>query len=240
MIYYVEDDASIRNLIVYTLGRTGFSIEGFPSSVSFWQAMERQRPELILLDIMLPGESGAQILARLRADERFARIPVIMLTAKDGEDDVVASLDCGADDYLPKPFGMMELIARVKAVLRRSADGEAHAALRVGEIHMDVDRHIVRAGGSVVSLALKEYELLRLLMENAGRLVERSRIIESVWAKDYVGADHTLDSHIQTLRSKLGAYGSQIQTVYRCGYRLLDPDAPPEPPKKRSLYSPQQ
>lgn len=219
MIYYVEDDVGIRNLVVYTLGRTGFPAEGFPSSESFWQAMARQRPELILLDIMLPGESGAQILSRLRAEESFARIPVIMLTAKDGEDDVVSSLDCGADDYLPKPFGMMELIARVKAVLRRSADG-APASFDVGGIHMDAERHIVRADGCDVSLTLKEYELLRVLMENAGRLVDRARLIEAVWAKDYVGGDHTLDAHMQTLRSKLGACGAQIQTVYRCGYKL--------------------
>lgn len=227
MIYYVEDDASIRNLIVYTLGRTGFSIEGFPSSVPFWQAMERQRPELILLDIMLPGESGAQILARLRADERFARIPVIMLTAKDGEDDVVASLDCGADDYLPKPFGMMELIARIKAVLRRSAAAEKSEILCVGRIQMDTGKHTVLADGQELSLTLKEYELLRILMQNGDRLVERERLISEVWNHECAGADHTLDAHMQTLRSKLGACAAQIRTVYGCGYRLCPKENEP-------------
>lgn len=225
MIYYVEDDASIRSLIVYTLKMTGFAAEGFDCSAPFWEAMRREKPELILLDIMLPGESGASILEQLRANPATAWIPVIMLTAKDSEDDIVSGLDCGADDYIAKPFDMMELIARVKAVLRRSGDDERLQTIDVGDIHMDADRHIVRAGENEVSLTLKEYELLRVLMENAGRLVERGRLIETVWSQDYAGADHTLDAHIQTLRSKLGACGSQIQTVYGCGYRIKGSEA---------------
>ena len=225
MIYYVEDDASIRSLIVYTLKMTGFAVEGFDASASFWEAMQREKPELILLDIMLPGESGDSILKKLRANPATARIPVIMLTAKDGEDDIVSGLDCGADDYIAKPFGMMELIARVKAVLRRSIDDEASQTIDVGGIHMDTDRHIVCTGENEIALTLKEYELLRVLMENAGRLVERGRLIEAVWSRDYAGADHTLDAHIQTLRSKLGPCGSQIQTVYGCGYRIKAAEA---------------
>lgn len=225
MIYYVEDDAAIRKLIVYTLEMTGFSIRGFEGSGEFWQGMENTLPELILLDIMLPGESGLSILRRLKENSCTRSIPVIMITARDSEDDVVEGLELGADDYLPKPLSMMELIARVKAVLRRSSRSEEGASvIEVGSIRMDIDRHSVSANGAALSLTLKEFELLRLLMENTGRLVTRSKLIDGVWSQDYTGADHTLDSHIQTLRSKLGDCGSQIQTVYGCGYRLRSGD----------------
>lgn len=221
MIYYVEDDAAIRKLIVYTLGMTGYGIQGFETPAEFWQAMEKELPELILLDIMLPGESGISVLKRLKENSAAKSIPVIMITARDTEDDVVEGLELGADDYLPKPLSMMELIARVKAVLRRSSRSDAEESMiEAGSIRMDVSRHTVSAGGEFISLTLKEFELLRVLMENAGRLVVRSKLIESVWSQDYAGADHTLDSHIQTLRSKLGPSGGMIQTVYGCGYRL--------------------
>ena len=221
MIYYVEDDSAIRKLIVYTLEMTGYRAEGYETPAGFWQAMEAGLPELILLDIMLPGESGLSILKRLKESAATRAIPVIMITARDAEDDVVEGLELGADDYLPKPLSMMELIARVKAVLRRSSrvDHEENIIEAEG-IRMDVGRHTVSAGGEALSLTLKEFELLRVLLENSGRLVVRSKLIDSVWSQDYAGADHTLDSHIQTLRSKLGRFGSLIQTVYGCGYRL--------------------
>ena len=221
MIYSVDDDAAIRKLLVYTLGMTGFSVQGFETSAEFWQAMDHSLPELILLDIMLPGESGLSILKRLKENPAAKSIPVIMITARDTEDDVVEGLELGADDYLPKPLSMMELIARVKAVLRRTNRGdEAESIIETGGIRMDVNRHTVQVNGESISLTLKEFDLLRVLMENSGRLVVRSKLIESVWSQDYAGADHTLDSHIQTLRSKLGPCGSMIQTVYGCGYRL--------------------
>ena len=225
MIYYVEDDAAIRKLIVYTLGMTGYTVQGFEDSAAFWQEMETALPELILLDIMLPGESGVSILKRLKENPATKFIPVIMITARDSENDVVEGLELGADDYLPKPLSMMELIARVKAVLRRSGrKDETESIIDVGGIRMDVERHTISANGAPLTLTLKEFELLRMLMENAGRLVVRSKLIDGVWSQDYAGADHTLDSHIQTLRSKLGPCGSMIQTVYGCGYRLRPPE----------------
>lgn len=220
MIYYVEDDASIRSLIVYTLGMTGFKAKGFESSAEFWRAVDAETPELILLDIMLPGESGISILRQLKTRVDTMRVPVVMLTAKDSEDDVVDGLELGADDYIPKPFSVMELIARVKAVLRRTAADEAPEILSAGGVVMDTGRHEVLASGNPVSLTLKEFELLRALMENAGRLMERNSLIDAVWSREYTGADHTLDAHIQTLRSKLGPCGSRIQTVYGCGYKF--------------------
>lgn len=221
MIYYVEDDSAIRKLIVYTLGMTGYAADGFETPEEFWQAMEQDLPELILLDIMLPGESGLSILKRLKENALTRAIPVIMITARDTEDDVVEGLELGADDYLSKPLSMMELIARVKAVLRRSSRSDSgETIIETGGIRMDVGRHTVSANDEALSLTLKEFELLRILMENSGRLVVRSKLIDSVWSQDYAGADHTLDSHIQTLRSKLGRCGSLIQTVYGCGYRL--------------------
>ena len=225
MIYYVEDDSAIRKLIVYTLGMTGYAAEGFETPAEFWQAMEQGMPELILLDIMLPGESGLSILKRLKENAATRAIPVIMITARDTEDDVVEGLELGADDYLPKPLSMMELIARVKAVLRRSSRCDSDEnIIESGSIRMDVGRHTVSVEGQALSLTLKEFELLRVLMENSGRLVVRSKLIDSVWSHDYTGADHTLDTHIQTLRGKLGRCGSQIQTVYGCGYRLRSPE----------------
>lgn len=220
MIYYVEDDRSIRNLVVYTLKMTGFETAAYESGIAFWQGMRSEDAELILLDIMLPGESGLSILKELKSRRDTMGVPVIMITAKDGEDDVVAGLELGADDYIAKPFGMMEFIARVKAVLRRCVREEASEVIDVGGIHLDTGSHVARADGQELALTLKEFELLRVLMQNAGRLVERGRLIDAVWSREYTGADHTLDAHIRTLRSKLGCCGGMIQTVYGCGYRL--------------------
>ena len=225
MIYYVEDDASIRNLVVYTLTMTGFPAKGFERSAPFWAEMDRERADLILLDLMLPGENGLSVLRELKTRRDTMGTPVILITAKDGEDDVVQGLELGADDYIAKPFGIMELIARVKAVLRRCGPGEEREIIEVDEIRMDTGRHTVQVSGREIALTLKEYELLRVLMQKPGRLIEREALIDAVWSRDYMGASHTLDAHIQTLRSKLGSSGSRIQTVYGCGYRICPSEA---------------
>ena len=220
MIYYVEDDASIRNLVVYTLTMTGFPAKGFERSASFWAEMQQEKADLILLDLMLPGENGLSILRELKTRRDTIGTPVILITAKDGEDDVVQGLELGADDYIAKPFGIMELIARVKAVLRRCGPGEEREIIEVDEIRMDTGRHTVQVSGREIALTLKEYELLRVLMQKPGRLIEREALIDAVWSRDYMGASHTLDAHIQTLRSKLGPCAGQIQTVYGRGYKI--------------------
>ena len=225
MIYYVEDDASIRNLVVYTLTMTGFPAKGFERSAPFWAEMQQEKADLILLDLMLPGENGLSVLRELKTRRDTMGTPVILITAKDGEDDVVDGLELGADDYIAKPFGIMELIARVKAVLRRCGPGEEREIIEVDEIRMDTGRHTVQVSGREIALTLKEYELLRVLMQKPGRLIEREALIDAVWSRDYMGASHTLDAHIQTLRSKLGSSGSRIQTVYGCGYRICPSEA---------------
>ena len=225
MIYYVEDDASIRNLVVYTLTMTGFPAKGFERSAPFWAEMQREKADLILLDLMLPGENGLSMLRELKTRRDTMGTPVILITAKDGEDDVVQGLELGADDYIAKPFGIMELIARVKAVLRRCGPGEEREIIELDEIRMDTGRHTVQVSGREIALTLKEYELLRVLMQKPGRLIEREALIDAVWSRDYMGASHTLDAHIQTLRSKLGSSGSRIQTVYGCGYRICPSEA---------------
>ena len=225
MIYYVEDDASIRNLVVYTLTMTGFPAKGFERSAPFWAEMQQEKADLILLDLMLPGENGLSILRELKTRRDTMGTPVILITAKDGEDDVVQGLELGADDYIAKPFGIMELIARVKAVLRRCGPGEEREIIELDEIRMDTGRHTVQVSGREIALTLKEYELLRVLMQKPGRLIEREALIDAVWSRDYMGASHTLDAHIQTLRSKLGSSGSRIQTVYGCGYRICPSEA---------------
>ena len=225
MIYYVEDDASIRNLVVYTLTMTGFPAKGFERSAPFWAEMQQEKADLILLDLMLPGENGLSILRELKTRRDTMGTPVILITAKDGEDDVVQGLELGADDYIAKPFGIMELIARVKAVLRRCGPGEEREIIELDEIRMDTGRHTVQVSGREIALTLKEYELLRVLMQKPGRLIEREALIDAVWSRDYMGASHTLDAHLQTLRSKLGSSGSRIQTVYGCGYRICPSEA---------------
>lgn len=219
MIYCVEDDSSIRNLMVYTLGASGFEAEGFADGTAFFAALERKKPELVLLDIMLPGQDGMEILRLLRAHSATAEIPVIMATAKGTEFDKVQGLDLGADDYLVKPFGMMEMVSRIKAVLRRTAP-KAPPALRVGGLTMDLLAHTVSAEGKLIQLTLKEFDLLRLFMENPGRVFTRDQLIASVWETDYLGETRTVDVHIGTLRTKLGAYGEYIQTVRGVGYRM--------------------
>lgn len=221
MIYCVEDDNAIRDLMLYTLGASGFQAKGFPDSTLFWQAMTEEKPELILLDIMLPGEDGITVLKRLRAASATANIPVIMATAKGSEFDKVIGLDTGADDYLVKPFGMMEMVARIKAVMRRTAP-KTDQVLTCGDIVLDEVRHIVTVDGKQVVLTLKEYELLKLLMENAGQVFTRDILLLRIWGQDYLGETRTVDVHIGTLRTKLAKGGEKIETVRGVGYKMVE------------------
>ena len=220
MIFCVEDDDSIRELMVYAMTSSGFQAAGFADGPSFWQAMEKGRPELILLDIMLPGEDGVSILRRLRAAAETESLPVIMATAKGAEYDKVRGLDSGADDYLVKPFGMLEMVSRVKAVLRRSLPREQAPLLRCGEIAVDRARHLVTVQNAAVSLTLKEFELLCLFMENPGLVFTRDQLLRSVWGAEFIGESRTVDVHIGTLRTKLGQAGKYIATVRGVGYKL--------------------
>lgn len=221
MIYCVEDDNAIRDLMLYTLGASGFQAKGFPDSIGFWQAMTEEKPELILLDIMLPGEDGITVLKRLRSASATANIPVIMATAKGSEFDKVIGLDTGADDYLVKPFGMMEMVARIKAVMRRTAP-KTDQVLTCGDIVLDEVRHIVTVDGKQVVLTLKEYELLKLLMENAGQVFTRDILLSRIWGQDYLGETRTVDVHIGTLRTKLAKGGEKIETVRGVGYKMVE------------------
>ena len=220
MIYCVEDDQSIRDLMLYTLNTAGFSANGFPDSVPFWDAMKQETPELILLDIMLPGEDGIAILKELKASPLTRNIPVIMATAKDSEYDKVIGLDLGADDYLSKPFGMMEMISRIKAVLRRTTPKEDAPVLMCGGITLNTVKHQVSVHDQPVTLTLKEYELLRTFMENLGKAFSREQLLSSIWGIDFVGETRTVDVHIGTLRTKLGSCGGMIATVRGVGYRM--------------------
>lgn len=221
MIYCVEDDNAIRDLMLYTLGASGFQAKGFPDSTFFWQAMTEEKPDLILLDIMLPGEDGITVLKRLRAASATANIPIIMATAKGSEFDKVIGLDTGADDYLVKPFGMMEMVARIKAVMRRTAP-KTDQVLTCGDIVLDEVRHIVTVDGKQVVLTLKEYELLKLLMENAGQVFTRDILLSRIWGQDYLGETRTVDVHIGTLRTKLAKGGEKIETVRGVGYKMVE------------------
>lgn len=220
MIFCVEDDAAIRDLMLYTLNTAGFEAEGFSESTAFWTALSEKTPELIMLDLMLPGEDGISILKKIRSQAATADIPVILATAKGTEYDKVFGLDLGADDYLAKPFGMMEMISRVKAVLRRTAPKAKAQFLRVGKLAMNVGEHTVESDGQRVNLTLKEYELLRKFMENLGLVFTREQLLQSVWGSDFVGETRTVDVHIGTLRTKLGACGEYIETVRGVGYRM--------------------
>lgn len=221
MIYLVEDDDSIRELVLYTLHTTGFEAEGFRNAADFWQALEKELPQLVLLDIMLPDEDGLHILKRLRAGAETADLPVMMLTAKSSEYDRVVGLDSGADDYMPKPFGMMELVSRVRALLRRAAKPAAEDKLfTAGSLAVDVKRRAVTVDGEPVILTYKEFELLCYLLENRGVVLSRDQILTKIWDYNYSGETRTVDVHIRTLRQKLGDAGSLIETVRGVGYRL--------------------
>ena len=220
MIYYVEDDDSIRELVVYTLNQMGMETRGFTCGDEFWPAMEKKMPELILLDVMLPGEDGLLILKKLHDETKTTDIPVVMITAKGTEFDKVKGLDLGADDYIVKPFGMSELIARVRARLRRIAPKASDDVLTIGSITLDKRGHTVRINGESIALTMKEYDLLCLLMENRGMAFSREQLLDKVWDYGYDGGTRTVDVHIQTLRAKLGDSGRMIETVRGIGYRF--------------------
>ncbi|MGI5977860.1 MAG: response regulator transcription factor [Candidatus Limivicinus sp.] len=220
MIWCVEDDADIRDIEVYTLRQTGFSASGFPNGEALFSALKREKPELIILDIMLPGDDGVTILKRLRSSAETHNIPVIMATAKGMEYDKVQSLDLGADDYLVKPFGMMEMVSRVKAVLRRSGGADAQHVLKAGGLVLNTDEHTVTADGERVNLTYKEYELLKLFLSGPGTAFTREQLFDRVWGENFIGESRTLDMHIRTLRQKLGKYGSLIETIRGVGYKL--------------------
>lgn len=224
MIYCVEDDGNIRELVVYTLQSTGFEACGLADGAALRKALAETLPELILLDIMLPGEDGMTLLKKLKSDRRTKDIPVIMVTAKGAEYDKVIGLDMGADDYVTKPFGMMELISRIKAVLRRvdRQSGALEDQMIRGDIRMDGKKHEVTAQGRTVHLTLKEYEVLKRLMENPNIVLTRDRLLEEVWGYDFDGETRTVDVHIRTLRQKLGAAGEKIETVRGVGYRMKE------------------
>lgn len=224
MIYCVEDDAGIRELVVYTLQNTGMEARGLEDGSALFAALREKKPQLILLDIMLPGEDGITILRRLRATQDTAAIPVILLTAKNTEYDKVVGLDSGADDYVAKPFGMMELVARIRAVLRRTqtepGGGEETRLLVAGDICVDERAHSVFVGEQEVQLTLKEYQLLCLLMKNRGAVLTRDVLLENIWGYGNESETRTVDVHIRTLRQKLGTAGSMIETVRGVGYRM--------------------
>ena len=220
MIYCVEDDLSIRELMLYTLRASGFEAVGFEDGESLFAALERQVPRLILLDIMLPGMDGIAILKRLRESGATAHTPVIMASAKGTEYDKVMGLDLGADDYLAKPFGMMEMVSRIRAVLRRSVSNQKETRLQLGCLLMDVAAHTVTADAIRISLTLKEFEMLRLFLSHPGRVFSREQLLEQIWGTDYIGESRTVDVHIATLRTKLGSCGDYIRTVRGVGYRM--------------------
>lgn len=220
MIYLVEDDNSIRELVAYTLHSAGFVAEGFEKPSAFWDAMENELPSLILLDVMLPEEDGISILKKIRASAKTKKIPIILLTAKGSEYDKVVGLDSGADDYVAKPFGMMELLARVKALLRRAEGEEKTAEYEHGELLVSQSRHEVTVAGREVILTLKEFELLCLLLENKGRVMTRDQLLNHIWGYGFDGENRTIDVHIRTLRQKLGEWGQYIETVRGIGYKI--------------------
>lgn len=224
MIYCVEDDNSIRDLMVYSLNSTGFEGRGFSCGSEFWAGMKEALPELIILDIMLPGEDGITILKKLKASPVTQNIPIMMATAKGSEYDKITGLDTGADDYLAKPFGMMEMVSRIKAVLRRASPRPAMSVSSYGGITIDKARHRITVGEKEIVLTLKEYDLLLLLLENPGRVFTREQLLSAVWQSEAMVETRTVDVHIGTLRTKLGNKGSLVETVRGVGYRMGEAD----------------
>ena len=220
MIWCVEDDSSIRDIEVYALTSTGFEAKGFEDGDSFWNALQSEKPELIVLDVMLPGKDGVTLLKMLKDSQEFCNIPVIMATAKGSEYDKIQSLDLGADDYLVKPFGIMEMVSRVKAVLRRCRKAASSDLLKLDGLVLNPGEHTVTVDGERVILTYKEYALLHLFLSQPGIAFTREQLLSSVWNTEYVGETRTVDMHIRTLRQKLGVYGHLIETVRNVGYRL--------------------
>lgn len=226
MIYLLEDDASIQNFVLYTLQNTGFEAEGFERPSDFWKKLDERIPDLLLLDIMLPEEDGIEILKKLRADKRTKKMPIIMLTAKSTEYDKVIGLDSGADDYVAKPFSMMELVSRIKALLRRSEMKVGKEdSFQIGPLYVSLSKHVVKVNGEeVTTLTYKEFELLSLLLQNQETVFSRDQILQSIWGYDFDGESRTVDVHVRTLRQKLGDAGSLIETVRGFGYKLCNPN----------------
>ena len=220
MIWCVEDDASIRDIEVYALQSTGLEARGFEDGTSFWEALQKQRPELVVLDVMLPGIDGIELLRRMKSSPELDSIPVVMATAKGTEYDKIQGLDLGADYYIAKPFGVMELVSCVKAVLRRCAPKQVEHLLKASGLIVNLDQHTVTADGERVALTFKEFELLRLFLSHPGIAFTRDPLMEEIWGTDYLGESRTVDMHIRTLRQKLGKYGDMIETVRNVGYRL--------------------
>ena len=220
MIWCVEDDASIRDIEVYALISTGFEARGFEDGDSFWDALQSEQPELVVLDVMLPGRDGVTLLKLMKQSEEFKDIPVIMATAKGSEYDKIQSLDMGADDYLVKPFGIMEMVSRVKAVLRRCRPVKGSKLLKLEGLTLNPDEHTVTIDGVRANLTFKEYELLHLFLSQPGTAFTREQLLSNVWNAEYLGETRTVDMHIRTLRQKLGTYGHLIETVRNVGYRL--------------------
>lgn len=223
MVYIVEDDNNIRELVVYTLSSTGIPAAGFAAPSLFWAEMKKQPPELVMLDIMLPEEDGLSILEKLRADAGCRNLPVILLTAKGSEYDKVLGFEKGADDYIPKPFGMMEMVARVKALLRRSAPAQNLQEYTVGPLYVCPSSHMVRVDGQEIALTLKEFELLCLLLEKKNLVLTRDQLLNRIWGYSFDGENRTVDVHIRTLRQKLGSAGVLIETVRGVGYKISRP-----------------
>lgn len=219
MIYCVEDESGIRNMMVYTLEAAGLQAKGLEDGAALYAALKEQIPSLIILDIMLPDEDGISILKKLRVQSSTQRVPVIMATAKSSEYDKVVGLDSGADDYLVKPFGMMEMVSRIRAVLRRSAQEEV-PAIQLGKLYLNPSAHVVMIDGEPIELTYKEFEMLYMLMSNPGRVFTRQQFLTCIWDQDYDGETRTVDVHIRNLRQKLGACGNYISTVRGVGYRM--------------------
>lgn len=222
MIWCVDDDSTIREIEVYTLKQTGFKARGFADGVSMLEALKTEKPELIVLDVMMPEKDGIEVLKEIRRNPETRKIPVIMATAKGTEMDKIGGLDTGADDYLVKPFGMMEMVSRIKAVLRRCEKDAKNEGITVDEITLNDAEHIVTVSGEKVVLTLKEFEILKLFMLNPGMVFSREKLLSQVWGIDYLGETRTVDMHIKTLRKKLGKAASQIETVIGVGYKLGD------------------
>ena len=220
MIWCVDDDNTIRDIEVYTLTQTGFEAKGFADGISMLEALKTEKPELIVLDIMLPGKDGVEILKEIRSNPETRKIPVIMATAKGTEMDKIQGLDTGADDYLVKPFGVMEMVSRIKAVLRRCEPDEKEEVLSIGEITLSDKEHLVTVNGEKVVLTFKEFEILKLFMQSPGIVFSRDKLLSEVWGIDYLGESRTVDMHIKTLRQKLGDAGTIIETVIGVGYKM--------------------
>lgn len=220
MIYFIEDDNSINEAILYSLKNSGFDVKGFDKPSAFWKMMNEKTPDLVLLDIMLPEEDGLTILRKLRNNRETAKLPIIMVTAKDAEYDKIIGLDSGADDYITKPFSMLELISRIKALLRRTTKNPSNEVITIGSLSINSDKHIVNANGKNINLTYKEYQLLLLLMQNKGIVFSREKLLNKIWGYEFDGENRTVDVHIRTLRTKLGECGNMIETIRGFGYKI--------------------